>query len=56
MTIIRHHTKIKMEQSIDLQTKKMKEPKSLQLTQPEGPGNFVGWWDLIGQENDNVSI
>ena len=35
-------------QSIDLQ--KMKEPKQLQLTQPEGLGNFVGWSNLIGQE------
>ena len=46
-------------QSIDLQTEKigqLKEPKRQQLSQSEGPGNFVGCSNLIGQELCDVSI
>ena len=35
---------------------KIKEPKRLRLTQQEGPGNFVGYSNLIGQEKFDVSV
>ena len=34
----------------------MKETKRLELEQLEGPGNFVGCSNLIGQEPCDVSI
>ena len=42
--------------STDWEEYEIKEPKRLQLTQPEGPGNFVGCSNLIGQKSCDVSI